>query len=648
MLRQYLDSTASINKETKMMLTATAPAPAPVLAIETDAMSSISTNNVTTISGVLISCCLCGVLIEPNPCNTCAMCLASQSDVTRGISSEATLHQCRGCHRWHAGGNNGTTDVNAGKWVAADLESRELMSLCLSKVSGLSNNKKKQQNGGLRLVDAAWIWTEPHCMRLKVRLTVQREVQSGTVLQQSLVVTFVIRNMQCMDCQAVYRQGSWKSLVQVRQRVSHKRTFLYLEQLILKHGAHRGCLSIETFRDGMDFYFPDKQKAARFLSFLENVVPMKTKTSKKLIGTDDKSNVSNYKYTNFVEICPLCKDDLVYLPKKVATNLGNISRCVLVKNISNLIHFVDPLTGQTASMSSDVYWRSPFKPIVAAGRSRLTRFIVLGKEPILLDNSNKSKRQMSLRKANRVASLTIAKERDLGRNDMKLEQTTHFGYLFKAGDVCVGYDLSSDIQIVDEEAFDEKEKGNLPDAVIVRKLYGGAAQEAESSKKKRIWALQKLDVTEEDANKRQSKKERELNDIDEEDFMQEVEADKEMRGNMFLYKTELARKREEVDDSDLEEDDQQVKIDELLDGLILRDDLLVGSEAMCDEEEEGGYEDEYSSGRNVILMQGERASKDGIGYIGQDEARTIATKEVAMAVGSTFGKEFFAKDFKFS
>jgi nonsense-mediated mRNA decay protein 3 len=278
-----------------MILTATVAAA--TIADNTDAMN-ISTTTMTSVSGVLISCCLCGVLIEPNPCNTCAMCLASQSDVTRGISSEATMHQCRGCHRWHAGGNNGTTDVNAGKWVSADLESRELMSLCLSKVSGLSNKNKKEQNGGLRLVDAVWIWTEPHCMRLKVRLTVQREVHSGTVLQQSLVVTFIIRNMQCMDCQAVYRQGSWKSLVQVRQRVSHKRTFLYLEQLILKHGAHRGCLSIEAFRDGMDFYFPDKQKAARFLSFLENVVPMKTKTSKKLIGTDDKNNVCKFFITN--------------------------------------------------------------------------------------------------------------------------------------------------------------------------------------------------------------------------------------------------------------------------------------------------------------------------------------------------------------
>lgn len=597
-----------------------------------DATSGAIARNV-----VMISCCLCGVLMEPNPCNTCAMCLASSSDVTRGISSEATLHQCRGCHRWHAGGSNGVTDVNAGKWVTADLESRELMSLCLSKVSGLSKNKKKDSI--LRLVDAAWIWTEPHCMRLKVRITVQKEVHAGTILQQSLVVTFVIRNMQCMDCQAVYRQGSWKSLVQVRQRVSHKRTFLYLEQLILKHGAHRGCLSIQTFRDGMDFYFADKQKAARFISFLENVVPMKIKTSKKLIGTDDKNNVSNYKYTNFVEICPLCKDDLVYLPKKVATSMGNIARCVLVKNISNLIHFVDPLTGQTGSISSDVYWRNPFSPIVTAGRSRLTRFVILGKEPVVLE-TNKSKRQIRSKAANRVALLTVAKERDLGRNNLRIEQISHFGYLFKAGDVCLGYDLQSDIQIVDDEAFEHKEKGNLPDAIIVRKLYGATTEE-ETKQKQRIWALQKLVVTEEEENEkaRQSKKDKELNDMDEEDFFQEVEADKEMRSNMFLYKTELAKKQREAEEEEEEEeedDDQRVQLDELLDGLVL--DYEPKDDAMQDCEEE---DDD-----NIAV--GDRANKDGINYIGREDARAIASKEVAMPVGSTFGEEFFAKGFKFT
>ena len=225
----------------------------------------LGANNGTTSRGTMVQvlCCMCGVPIDPNPSNTCAMCLASKSDVTRGISTETTLHQCRGCQRWHK---------DAGKWIACELESRELMSLCLSNVAGLNSKTDEKK---VRLVDAGWIWTEPHSMRLKVRLTVQREVQAGTILQQSFVVTFIVRNQQCIECQAEFRQGSWKSLVQVRQRVPHKRTFLYLEQLILKHGAHRGCLSIETFRDGMDFFFPDKQKAARFISFLENVVPMK-------------------------------------------------------------------------------------------------------------------------------------------------------------------------------------------------------------------------------------------------------------------------------------------------------------------------------------------------------------------------------------
>ena len=150
------------------------------------------------------------------------------------------------------------------------------MALCLHNVSGLKKRKNDHTGGRVRLVDAAWVWTEPHSMRVKLRLTIQREVSDGgTILQQAFIVTFVVRNQQCVECQAAFRQGSWKSVVQVRQRVGHKRTFLYLEQLILKHGAHRGCLSIETFKDGMDFYFPDKGKAARFISFLEDVVPMK-------------------------------------------------------------------------------------------------------------------------------------------------------------------------------------------------------------------------------------------------------------------------------------------------------------------------------------------------------------------------------------
>mmetsp|Transcript_18278 Transcript_18278/g.25358 ORF Transcript_18278/g.25358 Transcript_18278/m.25358 type:complete len:633 (+) Transcript_18278:85-1983(+) len=617
---------------------------------------------------VNVLCCMCGISIAPNPSNTCASCLASNADVTRGISTEATLHQCRGCQRWHK---------DASKWIACELESRDLMALCLSNVSGLKNAKHDKE---IRLVDAAWIWTEPHSMRLKVRLTIQREVHAGTILQQSFTVVFVVRNQQCIECQAEFRQGSWKSLVQVRQRVGHKRTFLFLEQLILKHGAHRGCLSIETFRDGMDFYFPEKNKAARFISFLENVVPMKIKTSKKLIGTDDKNNVSNYKYTNYVEICPLCKDDLLYLPAKTARNLGNISRLVLVKNISNVIHFLDPLSGQTASMTEEAYWRDPIRPIITAARSRLTRYVVLGKEPIPLEvRRNVSKRAPTRKRRNQLAHVTLAKEDDLGVNDMQLEEKSHVGYLLKAGDVCLGYDLV-ETQFVDDAAEETRAAGKLPDVVVVRKLYGGVATAEVNAAKMRIWRLQRLDVdvTESTANARTAKKEADMDDMDEEDFLREVEADREMRNNMNLYKSEILIKKkkdaaadgddamEDMEDADAvaaknnnsggdddeDDDDQQVQLDELLDGLVLDDGPDKPDAKAAALKKDGGGDDDddekfWEMGA-IAGEEGDKAAKDGLTYVGREEARQVRDKESAVPVsGNAFGQDFMGKDFKF-
>ena len=52
-------------------------------------------------------------------------------------------------------------------------------------------------------------------MRLKVKLTVQKEVMGGAVLQQSFVVEFAIRNKQCEDCAKQYTDGTWSAVVQV-------------------------------------------------------------------------------------------------------------------------------------------------------------------------------------------------------------------------------------------------------------------------------------------------------------------------------------------------------------------------------------------------------------------------------------------------
>lgn len=53
-------------------------------------------------------------------------------------------------------------------WVVAQQESPQLLAVCLKKINGLQK---------VRLVNAEFIWTEPHSKRLKVNLTVQKEVR---------------------------------------------------------------------------------------------------------------------------------------------------------------------------------------------------------------------------------------------------------------------------------------------------------------------------------------------------------------------------------------------------------------------------------------------------------------------------------------
>ena len=119
-----------------------------------------------------IMCCMCSVVIKPNASNMCVQCLRTQVDLTDTISTDVTVYQCSRCLRWLSD-----------SWVTCELESRELLALCLKKIQGLKKAK---------LVDASWVWTEPHSKRLKIKLTVQKEVLNGAILQQSFVIEIVV------------------------------------------------------------------------------------------------------------------------------------------------------------------------------------------------------------------------------------------------------------------------------------------------------------------------------------------------------------------------------------------------------------------------------------------------------------------------
>lgn len=84
-----------------------------------------------------------------------------------------------------------------------------------------------------------------------------------------------MQNTQCPDCARLAAKNTWKALVQLRQKVAHKRTFLYLEQLILKHGAQKDTISVKEVRDGLDFFYSQRSHAIKMVEFLNGVVPIR-------------------------------------------------------------------------------------------------------------------------------------------------------------------------------------------------------------------------------------------------------------------------------------------------------------------------------------------------------------------------------------
>ena len=260
-------------------------------------------------------------MTEPNASNTCINCLKSQIDITEGIPKALVMYHCRECNRY-----------KRPPWTEAELESAELLQICLKNINGLKR---------VKMVDAAFVWTEPHSRRIKVKLTVQKEVLDKTMLQQTFVVEFTVQNEQCGDCKKAYTPHLWQSQVQIRQRVQHKRTFLFLEQMILKHNAHEKCINIVQMHDGIDFQYKNRSHANRLVDFAMRNFVCKSNASKQLVSHDAKNNSYNYKHTFILELAPVCRDDLVILPKKLSKSLGGIGPLVLVYKVTTFIHVVD-------------------------------------------------------------------------------------------------------------------------------------------------------------------------------------------------------------------------------------------------------------------------------------------------------------------
>lgn len=478
-------------------------------------------------------CCQCGVLTTPNPSNMCVGCLRSQVDITEGIPKQSNLCFCKACERYLQ---------PPSQWITCALESRELLAICLKKL--------KQGLSKVRLVDAGFVWTEPHSKRIKVKLTIQKEVLNSTILQQVFVVEFVVQNQMCEVCHRQAAQDYWNALVQVRQKTSHKKTFFYLEQLILKHNAHHNTVKVKQESDGVDFYYASRADARKFVDFIQTVVPCRCKTSEKLISHDIHSNTYNYKYTFSVEIVPVCREEIVCLPLKVARSLGNVSQIVICKKISTNLQFIDPMTLQGAEITAANFWRFPFKSLCTY--KQLTEFMVLQIEPVdgFAQTTRSSTTNLSRRHV--LADAWVARMQDLGVSDTQYHCRTHLGHLLKTGDTALGFDFTS--ANLNDSNLNRMSTDRIPDVILVKKFYAGKKKR----QRRRNWKLKNLDkeVTGVDQDSLEG---------DYDAFLGDLEEDETYRQNVNIY---VDRDYKGASDDD-DEETPKISLQEMLEDLHL-------------------------------------------------------------------------------
>ncbi|KAK9012567.1 hypothetical protein V6N11_040612 [Hibiscus sabdariffa] len=519
------------------------PSPSPVL----DPGSLFPTNHIKVAMAAnmfvvpqtqgTVLCCKCGILMTPNPANMCVTCLRSEVDITEGLRKHVTIMHCPECNSYLQPPRT---------WLKAQLESKELLTYCVKR---LETDLKK-----VRLVNAEFIWTEPHSKRIKVKLKVQKEVLNGAILEQCYVVEYVQQDHMCESCTRFQANpDQWVASVQLRQRVSHRRTFFYLEQVILKHDAAAHAIKIKQMEQGIDFFFGNESHALKFVEFLGKVAPTgKSKRSEQLVSHDTKNNSYNYKYTHSVEISPICREDLICLPPRVAVSLGNLGPLVICTKVTNNITLLDPFTLRQCFLDRDQYWRYSFKSLLSS--RQLVEYDVFNVEVVSPEYNVGGSKYV-------IADVEVARVTDYGK---LFYVRTHLGHILHPGDRALGYDLYG-VNSNDNE-LDKYTDLVIPDVILIKKSYEEKRQKKRG--KPRPWKLKSLNMELDESRGRANE---EKMNSEYEEFLRDLEENPELRFNLSLYHNKNYQPSEMASMGD-GDDVPSVPLEELLADLELSDE----------------------------------------------------------------------------
>eukprot|EP00759_Apiculatamorpha_spiralis_P044569 PhF_6_TR41549/c0_g1_i1/m.62937/K07562/NMD3; nonsense-mediated mRNA decay protein 3 len=475
-----------------------------------------------------VLCCMCGAVMPSNPTNMCVNCIRSHIDITDRIPREASLSLCKSCDRYLQ---------PPSFWVKAPFESKEMMTLCLKRLKGLNK---------VHLVDASFVWTEEHSKRIKLKLQIQKEIFKGAIIQQGFVVEYTIHTQQCEMCQRIATgQPQWDAVVQLRQKVEHRRTFLYLEQLILNHGMHKECTKIQSQPDGLDFFFAHRSHGLRFLDFIGGLVPLIRKDSLQLVTSDEKSNTAEIHHTFSAEIAPVCREDLIVLPKKLSTSMGGIGPILLCIKVHSSIVLINPLNLQVGEILGTLYWKMPFLSVATA--KHMKEFYVI--DIRIVPGQSNGKYQLA------EATVCLADEVGQGREWIT---KTHLGNALNIGDSAMGYFLPSLNVNHDDYAALQHTSRVMSDVYLVRRHFTNQKRR----RRRRQWKIRNLPKETAEGTNRKGVEKQDAEDMD--DFLDDLERDDEFRTGVKIVKKEVAADGASTIADD-DEDNIEVPQDEIAD-----------------------------------------------------------------------------------
>ncbi|GMH23946.1 hypothetical protein Nepgr_025789 [Nepenthes gracilis] len=480
-----------------------------------------------TIGSVL--CCKCGIPMSPNAANMCIK-LRVQKEVLNGATLEQSsnveyveqYNMCESCSKIQANPDQWLSMFQeAGMFVVPQTIGSVLCYKCGIPMSpNAANMCIKCSHFEVDITDDLQkhfnIVFCPKCKRYlhppKSWIKAQRESKE--------LLTLCVMRLKLREVRIQANLDQWVVSVQLQQHVPHRRAFFYLEQLILKHDAAAQAIRTKQMDQGIDFFFSNRSHGVKFVGFVSKVVPVRSRDDKELVSHDPKSNNYNYKYTFSVEICPICGEDLIYLPPKAATSLGNLG--------------------------------------VYSGR-RLVEFIVLDIDKVFREVNVAGSRYA-------LADAQVTRLSDFGRNDKIFNITTHLGNLLNPGDYAFGYDLYG--ANTNDSDLDKYKGFVLPDAIVIKKSY--EEKRLKKHGKPRAWKLKSLNM-EIDSSTRGRLDEDKMN-IEYEELLRDLEENPELRFNVSLYNNDY--QPSEVASMIDGEDVPSVPLDELLVDLELSDDSV--------------------------------------------------------------------------